>query len=97
MSGVERRVYEIAKMAFENASVSSNEFLFSMFESDIVMRFTREGKCICICIFLYMHIYIYIYIYAYIFIQICIYLWIYIHIYLFHRTSFYSVCLKVTQ
>lgn len=55
MSGVERRVFEIAKMAFENASLSSNEFLFSMFESDIVMRFTREGEWICIYKYFYMY------------------------------------------
>jgi hypothetical protein len=88
MSGVERRVYEIAKMAFENASVSSNEFLFSMFESDIVMRFSREGKCIYIHIHIYISIYIFLYIYIYIYIYICIY--IYTSMYLFMDTYIHT-------
>jgi hypothetical protein len=39
-SNVERRVYDIAKIAFENAdiSISSSEYLCNIFEADIVLR-----------------------------------------------------------
>jgi predicted nucleic-acid-binding protein len=39
-SHAERRVYDITKTAFENAvvSLSSNEYLFNIFETDIVLR-----------------------------------------------------------
>jgi hypothetical protein len=39
-SSAERRVHDITKIAFENAavSISSNEYLFNIFEADIVLR-----------------------------------------------------------
>jgi hypothetical protein len=39
-SDVERRVFDIAKLALANLSISvtSNEFLFSIFEGDLVLR-----------------------------------------------------------